>query len=200
MQRVAARKAASYAVHVLDPAEIAPETPRPLSRAEYERMVELGMFEGERVELLYGTVVSMSPHGPPHDGAIDELDERLKTALGSRAKVRVQSAFVASDGSQPEPDLAVVPRRDYRSAHPEVAWLIVEVAESSLAKDRGIKARLYAESGVPEYWVVNLVDHVVEVHREPRDGAYASVSRHDASQTLALEHFPDARISLSGVL
>jgi Uma2 family endonuclease len=184
----------------LDPDEIAPESTRPLSRREYEALVRLGTFEGERVELLYGTLVTMSPHGPEHDEATNDLAERLIAALGERAKVRVQSAFAASDESEPEPDLAVVPRRSYRDAHPDEAYLIVEVARSSLAKDRGIKARLYAESGVEEYWVVDLKAGAVEVHRDPRDGTYATRTRHARGDELTLARFPDLRLKVADIV
>lgn len=182
---------------MLEPSDIAPETLRPLRRVEYEEMVRLGMFEGERVELLYGTIVQMSPHGPAHDAAVSELDERLKAALGQRAIVRVQSAFVASDGSEPEPDIAVVPRRDYRREHPGEAWLIVEVSETSLAKDRGPKARLYAESQIPEYWVVDLRSGLVEVHRSPRDGAYSQISSHSRDDLIRPLQFPDVELAVA---
>src|SRR5688572_7583925 len=98
--------------------DIDPHGPRPIRRVEYERMVDLGLFEDDRVELLYGVITTMSPHGPDHDDAIERLSSRLIPSLATRAKVRIQSAFAASEGSEPEPDLAVVPPRDYRQAHP----------------------------------------------------------------------------------
>jgi Uma2 family endonuclease len=163
-------------------------------------MVQMGMFEGERVELLFGTIVLMSPHGPEHDGSLDDLGDRLTHALGTRAKVRIQSAFAASDGSEPEPDIAVVARQSYRAAHPDRAWLIVEVADSSLAKDRELKAKLYAASQVDEYWIVNLVDRAIEVYRDPRDGVYASVSAHARGDVLRLLAFDDVEVNVSDVI
>ena len=185
---------------MLDPREISPETPRPIRRCEYERMVELGLFEGERVELLYGVIIRMSPHGPEHDAALDRLTELLIRSLAGRARVRVQSGFAASDGSEPEPDIAVVAPQDYDDAHPSAAWLIVEVAKSSLAKDLGPKARLFAEAGVAEYWVVNLVDARVEVHTVPRDGLYRTIQRYSRGDTIELQHFPDCKLPVSEVL
>jgi Uma2 family endonuclease len=185
---------------VLDPAEIAPETPRQIRRAEYERMVESGFFDGERVELLYGVIVQMSPHGPDHDDALDRLAQELLGRLAGRARVRVQSGFAASDGSEPEPDIAVVPPGDYALAHPDVAWLIAEVAKSSLAKDRGPKARLYAESGVGEYWVVNLVDRWIEVHTEPRDALYRSIRRCLPGDVIRLEKLDGVEVAVSNIL
>jgi Uma2 family endonuclease len=158
------------------------------------------LFEGERVELLYGVVVQMSPHGPLHDSALQELTELLVRNLAGRASVRIQSAFAASDGSEPEPDVAVVPKGDYRGAHPDQAGLIVEVAHSSLPKDRGIKARLYAESGVPEYWIVNLVDRLIEVHTEIVGGAYTRVTPRRPGERIALQQFPDVEFAVEDVI
>ena len=186
--------------NVLDPAQIAPDTTRPLKRAEYERLVDLGFFEDERVELLYGTVVQMSPHGPQHDAVIQRLTRLLVVGVGDRGSVRIQSAFAASDGSEPEPDVAVVPPGDYDDAHPTEAWLIVEVAETSLPKDRGLKAKLYAESGVDEYWVVNLVDGIVEVFTEIVNAAYTRVTPHRAGAAFRPGRFPDVEVAVSHLL
>ena len=166
----------------------------------YERMVELGLFEEERVELLYGVIVRMSPHGPEHDAVLERLTDLLTRALASRARVRIQSGFAASDGSEPEPDVVVVPPGNYDDAHPSKAWLIIEVAQSSLAKDRGPKARLYAESAVEEYWIVNLVGNAIEVHTEPSEGRYRSVKSFERGERLRLRHFPDVEIEVARIL
>ena len=176
------------------------EQARRIRRDEYDKMVELGLFEDERVELLDGVIVTMSPKGAPHDSAIERLTELLVTRLAGRATVRVQSAFAASAGSQPEPDLAVVPRGDYRQAHPNEALLIIEVADSSLATDRGTKARLYAEFGVAEYWVVNVRDGIVEVHTEIVESVYTRVEPYRAGGMIRLLRFPDVEIAASDVL
>jgi Uma2 family endonuclease len=188
-------EAPCYLSIVLDPREIAPERPRALRRVEYEKLVLDGAFEDERVELLYGTVVQMSPIGPRHSARASVLAERLIRALGDRAHVRVQFPFVASDISEPQPDIAVVPRQDYLEAHPTEAWLIVEVAESSLRKDRGPKARLYAECGVEEYWILDLEGRVVEVHRDPIEGRYASVTTRRGDDIVELLRFPDVSMT-----
>ena len=173
---------------------------RLLSRSEYDRLVELGMFAEERVELLYGVVVRMSPHGPDHDTTLERLTELLVPALQGRARVRIQCAFAASDASEPEPDVAVVPLGDYRRAHPSRADLLVEVAGSSLARDRGSKQRLYAASGVPEYWIVNLVDRTVEVRTDPSPEGYRNVRVVRAHESLAPQAFPDLLIAVSSLL
>jgi Uma2 family endonuclease len=163
-------------------------------------MVELGFFRDERVELLYGVITSMSPKGPPHDSAIERLTERLVPALTGRANVRIQCAFAASDGSEPEPDVAIVPRGDYRNAHPSQAFVIIEVADSSLGTDRGVKAALYAESGVEEYWVVNVRDGIVEVYGEIVRGVYTRVMPHRAGAKIALTRYPDVEIAVADIL
>lgn len=181
-------------------AEIQPDEQRLIRRSEYERMVDLGLFEDERVELLYGVIVKMSPHGPEHDSALSRLTVLFVRGLSDGARVRIQSAFAASDGSEPEPDLAVVPPGDYDDAHPSTAWLVVEVAKSSLVKDRGPKARLYAEAGVSEYWVVNLVDGLIEVHTAPRAGLYRTITRYGLDDVIRSERFPTLEVPVSAVL
>lgn len=181
-------------------APILREASRPIRRVEYEKMVEAGVFGEDRVELLYGVIVDMPPKGAPHESAIERLNELLVTRLVGRARVRVQSAFAASDGSEPEPDIAIVPLADYRNEHPTTAFLLIEVADSSLAVDRGVKAQLYAESGVPEYWVVNVRDGIVEVHTEIVRGAYTHVTPYRAGARIALLRFPDVEIAVGDVL
>ena len=176
------------------------EKSRPIKRVEYEKMVAMGLFGDERVELLYGVIVEMPPKGPPHDSAIQRLTKRLVAAIGDRADVRVQSAFAASDGSEPEPDLAIVPAGGYREKHPDQAFLVIEVADSSLAIDRGTKAQLYAESGVPEYWVVNVRDAIVEVHTEIVRGVYTHVTPYRAGARVALSTFPDVVLEVADIL
>jgi Uma2 family endonuclease len=124
----------------------------------------------------------------------------LVPPLSGRAAVRIQSPFAALDLSEPEPDLALVPPGAYATAHPDRAYLIVEVAESSLSFDRGIKLRLYAACGVPEYWIVNVVEKIIEVYTEPRDGTYAKVVRYERGQSLRLPHFPDVEVRVSDVI
>jgi Uma2 family endonuclease len=181
-------------------APILRETSRPIRRVEYEKMVEAGVFGEDRVELLYGVIVDMPPKGAPHDSAIQRLTKLLLPAVLGRAEVRVQSAFAASDGSEPEPDVAIVPPGEYRDAHPTQALLLIEVADSSLPVDRGIKAQLYAESGVPEYWVVNVRDAIVEVHTEIVRGVYTHVKPYRAGDRVALLRFPEVEIAVADVL
>ena len=170
-----------------------------LTRAEYEVLVRRGALEGAHVELLYGQVVSMSPIGGPHRYSVRHLARALIGALGDRANVEVQASFAAPDESEPEPDILVVPPGDYLDAPPSTAWLIVEVADSSLARDRA-KAALYASAGVTEYWIVNLREDAIEVYREPEGWDYRRVTRHGRGERMALAAFPEVEVYVEEVL
>lgn len=144
---------------------------RSWSVAEYHRMIEQDIInEEDRVELLEGWVVLKMAHHPPHDIAIELLQEVIGSKLPAGWRLRIQSAITTVD-SEPEPDLAVVrgdPRsRGSRHPQPQDIGLIVEVADSSLSRDRIDKARLYARAGISSYWIVNLVDGRVEVLTSP---------------------------------
>jgi len=163
-------------------------------------MGELGMFRGERVELVQGIVVRMSPIGPAHASAVQCLSELLLPRLLGRATVRIQQPFLASNESEPEPDVAVVPQGRYRDRHPDAASLVIEVAESSLEYDRQTKGPLYAASRVDEYWIVDLVGRVVEVFANPTNGEYALVRRAVVGDVLCPGAFPDIEIDVAELL
>jgi Uma2 family endonuclease len=140
------------------------------TRVEYERLVELGVFQpGERLELLDGHLVVREPQGTRHSSAIRRVVAALRRALGDAWQIDSQLPIALDDDSEPEPDVAVVPPDPgaYREAHPSRPALIVEVAESSYRIDHEYKASLYARAGVGDYWIVDLVHHTVEVHRDP---------------------------------
>lgn len=140
------------------------------SRVEYERLVECGFFQpGDRVELIGGQLLVAEPQNSPHATAVGLAEDALREAFGRGWVVRVQAPIALDDESEPEPDVAVVPgtRRDYRQGHPQRPVLAVEVADSSLVGDRTIKASLYARAGIADYWIVNLVERLVEVYRDP---------------------------------
>jgi len=152
------------------PAQIEPR----YTSESYFRLVEAGILHAEdRVELLEGVIIAMSPQNPPHASTTAQVSDALRDAIRKRAVIRVQSPLVAGGYSVPEPDIAVVPGRhsDYVSAHPTTALLVVEVADTSLLPDRLTKAAIYATAGIPEYWVVNLRDDCVEVFRAPDQSA-----------------------------
>jgi Uma2 family endonuclease len=139
-------------------------------RVEYDRLIECGFFQpGDQVELLGGQLIVAEPQSDRHYTAIQALDAALRAAFGPGWTVRTQGPVALDDESEPEPDIAVVPGtfRDYATGHPSRPVLIVEVSLSSLALDRAHKGSLYARAGLADYWIVNLVDRVVEVHRQP---------------------------------
>ncbi len=162
---------------MLDAELIRPEQRRPLRRTEYERLVELGAFKDERVELLFGMLVAMSPQGAFHFEVVSRLARLLDRRLGDRADVRSQGPLALADDSEPEPDVMVLPPGDYRHELPRTAWLVVEVAATSANDDRSIKGRLYARARIPEYWLVDLAAGVVEVYTAPEGGVYTRVAR-----------------------
>jgi Uma2 family endonuclease len=173
---------------------------RPLKRVEYERLAADGCFEDEKVELLFGVVVPMAPIDPSHSESTEVIGEVLRRKLGDRARVRSQNPFAASDISEPEPDVFVVPNGDYWREHPARAFLVVEVARSSLPRDRGPKLALYALAEVDEYWIVNQVDGVVEVYRDRHGGEWRRKSTHQRGDTIEMVAFPDVEVAVSEVL
>ena len=178
---------------------IAPDQRR-IRRAEYDQMVAAGVFGEDRVELLHGIIVAMSPNDPPHASPVEILTEILVPALAGRARVRVQLPILAADESEPEPDIAIVPIGDYSRQHPSSAHLIVEVAFSSLRKDRLVKGPLYAKSGCAEYWIVDVRARVVEVHRGPSGDVWSSITRHGVGETLHPEAFADISVAVRDVI
>lgn len=173
---------------------------RPLYRAEYDRLVEVGAFEDERVELLDGTLFTMSPQDAAHAHTVQRLAELLLLSLRGRAVVRTQSPLALLDDAEPEPDIAVVPVADYSSHHPSDAHLVIEVAASSHTRDRTIKGPIYARAGIAEYWLVDLKTRTVDVHRDPRGGAWTTVTRHGETEIIHPLKFPDAAVEMGTVL
>lgn len=182
-------------------AKLAPLGIRRLTRAQYDCLVDAGAFgEDEKVELLKGFLVEMSPQGAPHASVVAELTELLVSALRGRAKVRCQLPLVAGDDSEPEPDVAVVPIADYSTHHPTRAHLVVEVAVTSDEKDRSIKAELYAQAGVTEYWLVDVEARAIEVRTQPGANGYAHTRICAEHETIAVVAFPDVSLRVGDVL
>jgi Uma2 family endonuclease len=159
-----------------DPSLIEPQQIRLLSRREYDRLVDLDWFVDEPIELLRGVLVTMSPQKWPHAAAVEFFTEQLVLQLAGRYAVRPQLPFAADDWSEPEPDLAVARKDPALREHPSELLLLVEVAHTSMRIDRGLKRMIYAEAGVPEYWIVDMNTLTVEVHTLPRDGSYTRVT------------------------
>jgi len=184
-------------------------TPWRWSREAYERMVDLGAFDRVPVELVAGQLIVAEPQGSYHATGVGIVDDAFRAALPPGFLVRVQAPVALDDESEPEPDVAVVPgaRGDYRHAHPIRPALVVEVSDSSLEFDRRGKASLYARGGVQDYWIVNLVDRMLEVYREPvpdpaalHGWRYASMEVFGPSVTVAPLALPSVRLSVSSLL
>ena len=178
-------------------------------RVEYDQLVELGIFTGERLELLDGLLVVREPQGGPHAAMVGQVGDVLRVAFGAEWHVRLQAPVALDDESEPEPDVAVVPGvfRDYVGGHPSTPVLVVEVAESSLRLDRRMKSGLYARARLREYWIVNLVDRVLEVYRDPQPTAdapyravYVSVDVLRPPATVTPLAAPHARIAVTDLL
>lgn len=165
-----------------------PTRTRHWTRAEYERLIGVGVFHpGEPIELLGGQLIVAEPQGSAHHTALGLVEDALRVVFGPGWLVRSQGPIALDDESEPEPDVAVArgSRRDYSLAHPARPVLVVEVAESSLSFDRDHKGSLYARARLEDYWVLNLLGRVLEVYREPMaDPSAAFGWRYASRQTL----------------
>jgi Uma2 family endonuclease len=180
------------------------------SRLEYGLLIEKHVFRpDERLELLGGELVVREPHDDPHTLAVELMNEALVAAFGPEWRVRVQLPVALDEESEPEPDVSVAAgrARDRREPKPSRLALVVEIADSSLALDRDHKSSLYARADVPDYWIVNLVDRVLEVYREPAADAtapfgwaYRVVRRLDAEESIAPLAVPTANIAVADLL
>ena len=139
------------------------------TRAEYYRMADLGLFRGQRVELLEGVIVVLSPQKPEHFTTVERVAAVVGSHFGAGAYVRMQGPLDLGVRSELEPDVAVVAgnREDYENHHPTTALLIVEVGDTTLLYASGPKAGLYARAGIADYWIMNLVDRRLEIRRDP---------------------------------
>ena len=171
--------------------------------AEYHQMIAAGIICDRKIELIQGEIVEMAPEGEPHAYSSHEASDYLSKLLGNRATIRQAKPITLPNNSEPEPDIAIVQRlgRDYRQHHPypeNIFWLI-EYANSSLEKDLEIKSKIYAEVGIPEYWVVNLKKSHLIVFRDPLDGDYATKQTLTTGEIHPLA-FPDISISVAQII
>lgn len=156
----------------------------------YHRLIETGILTTEHhVELLNGQIIEMSPAGRLHAACIDRLNELLRVALKKESIIRIQSPITLPNfQSEPEPDISILRRKAnyYADGHPttEDIFLVIEVSDSTLDKDRHFKMQLYAAAEIPEYWLINLNDQQIEQHLEPEDGNYQKVHIIKAAATL----------------
>ena len=172
---------------------------------EYHRLAEFGVLhEDDRVELLNGQIIEMMPIGPFHGGSVNWLGKIFHGLDRDRWITSTQNPVRLGPHDEPQPDLLLLrPRPDfYRAQHPTPAdvFLLVEVSDSTLLIDRAEKLPVYARSGIPEVWIVNLPERFVEIYREPTGGGYADAQKVRAGEPLAPAAFPDAAIDTAALL
>lgn len=189
------------------PAHITEPQTRHWTLAEYYQLAEEGWFEGQRVQLIEGEIIQMPPQGHLHCQSLMLVSRWLQKTLGTTSLLRTQMPLNTADDTDPEPDLAVVqgPLEQYHD-HPQTALLVVEIVDSSLRLDRR-KAVIYAAAGVQEYWIVNLNDRCIEIHREPRPDAkstsgftYQNRTIANDEQTISSLLAPSATIKVSDLM
>lgn len=168
---------------------------------EYHRMAEAGILtEDDRVELLEGEIVEMTPIGSLHAGQVNRLNSLFIGRLGSRVVVSVQNPVQLSQDSEPQPDLALLrPRSDfYRRAHPGArdVFVAIEVMDTSVETDRRVKVPLYAKAGIPETWLVDVNADRLEVYRTPAAEGYRDVRVLRRGESLTIEAFPDLTLTV----
>jgi Uma2 family endonuclease len=163
---------------------------------EWRRMGEAGIFSPEsRIELIDGEIIEMSPIGFNHAGHLNRLNHIFTLLVTDQAIVSIQNPLQLGDLSEPEPDFMLLRPEPsfYSTRHPQAddVLLLVEIADSSLAFDRNQKMRLYAAHNIPEYWLINLIEACLEVHRQPQPGGYGErmlLHAGDTVQLLCLSH------------
>jgi Uma2 family endonuclease len=178
---------------------------RRFTREEYHRMAEAGILhEDDRVELIEGEIVQMTPIGRRHAACVAELNRLLVPAVGQRALLWPQNPITLPNETEPQPDIVLLrPRRDRYladDAHPDDVLLLVEVADTSQRYDRLVKLPLYGRAGVPEVWIVDLPGEVIEVYRRPTPAGYAQVERVGRGSTVAPAAFPDILLPVDVIL
>ncbi len=176
---------------------------------EYHRLAELGFFtEDDRVELIRGEIIQMAAKGTPHTTCCSNLLEELAALVAGRAKLRCQDPIVLPSNSEPEPDFVIARKRadNYLSAHPNPSdiLLVIEIADSTLKYDQEVKVPLYAEAGISDYWIFNLVKNYLEAYTEPYQElqgnfGYSMKRIVLPNQSIALPCFPDLSLDLSKV-
>jgi Uma2 family endonuclease len=170
---------------------------------DYHQMIETGILDERKVELLNGEIIEMSPEGAAHSSYCSEISDYLRSILGDRAKIREAHPITLPNNSEPEPDIAIVRNRStfYRDRHPyseDIFWLI-EIANSTLARDLSIKRDLYADAGIEEYWVINLQTSVLIVFRDLTTDGYQSATSF-ATGIIAPLAFPNLGIDIQWLL
>lgn len=169
---------------------------------DYYRMAETGLLKPDaRVELLDGEIIDMSPIGPPHGGATKRLNRFFTGVARSRWLVAVQDPVHLDEHSDPQPDLMLLRPApdDYSTRHPgpKDVLLLIEVADTSLDYDRGKKLPAYGRAGIPEVWIIDLLEQTIEIYRQPHAAGYGSIAVLRAGEKASPQPFPDAEVNVA---
>ena len=173
--------------------------------AELLHLAQIGFLgDDERVELIRGEIVEMSPISQGHASSVMRLTSLLSREFGRQAILNVQNPLQLDDETLPQPDVALLRQRDdfYSQRHPgpEDILLLIEVADSTLPYDRRVKAALYGTAGVMEYWIINLPKRLIEVYREPQVEGYRTMTRYAPGEMLSPLAFPDITFDVDAIL
>ena len=172
---------------------------------EYEKMTTQGIIKpDEKVELIRGEIIKMSPMGTRHASSVDRLIQLFYQKLGQKIILRVQNPIRLNNNSQPEPDLSLlIPRSDFYVAAypcPQDIYLIIEVSDSTLDYDRYTKIPLYAEANIKEVWIINLKEECLEVYRHPLHDSYQAIQKYYRGESIFIESFPEIELTLIEIL
>jgi Uma2 family endonuclease len=176
-----------------------------LNISQYHQMSEAGIFsENDKVELINGEIIEMSPIGRRHTACVNRLNSVFSQLLGKKVIVAVQNPIILNNLSEPEPDIALLqPRADfYESGHPQPQdiFLLIEVADSSLEYDRDVKIPLYASSGITEVWLVDIYEQVIFVYRFPSENCYSYIKNLSRGEKMSIQAFPEINLAVDDIL
>jgi len=176
-----------------------------LNISQYHQMSEAGIFsENDKVELINGEIIEMSPIGRRHTACVNRLNSVFSQLLGKKVIVAVQNPIILNNLSEPEPDIALLqPRADfYESGHPQPQdiFLLIEVADSSLEYDRDVKIPLYASSGITEVWLVDIYEQVIIVYRYPSENGYSDIQKLSRGEKISIQAFSEINLVVDDIL
>ena len=171
---------------------------------QYHQMCESGILtEDDRVELIRGEIIEMSPIGTKHAACVKCLNKLLYRKLGDRVLIAIQDPIVLNNKSEPQPDVALLQPRDdfYETAHPQPQdiFLLIEVADSTVMYDREEKIPLYAEANIREVWLVDINAQIVEVYQQPTGAGYQIIQKFTPGENLSIAAFPDIKITVNQI-
>ncbi|NEQ41126.1 MAG: Uma2 family endonuclease [Okeania sp. SIO3I5] len=172
---------------------------------QYYKMLDAGVFtENERVELIRGEIIKMSPIGVRHGDCVDSLAELFILRLVQTVTVRVQNPVRLNDNSEPQPDVSLVQRRQgfrqTQQPQPENVFLLIEVSDTTIKYDREIKVPLYAENNIVEVWLVNLNEECLEVYRQPTANGYEIVQTFQRGENVTIQALPNVTFTVDEIL